>query len=214
MESAEDSIRSINPDPSRRLSAPRIVLASASPRRVELMREAGWIFETSVSGAEELEFHSEGPEALALENARRKWHSIAAGGSADVVIAADTVVWNEGIFYAKPRDLAHAREMLAALSGKTHRVVTGVVFGSIQKGPAAFAETSLVTFRAISPREIEDYTRLINPLDKAGAYAAQGEGGKIIARLEGSLSNVIGLPIERLGEELVNHGLRPQPRQV
>ncbi|MFM8982884.1 MAG: Maf family protein, partial [Spartobacteria bacterium] len=92
------------------MSAPRIVLASASPRRVDLMREAGWDFEVLVSGAEEVEFHGGGPDFLALENARRKWSAIASQRPDDIVIAADTVVWMEGKFFAKPRDMAHAFE--------------------------------------------------------------------------------------------------------
>jgi len=176
------------------------------------MRGAGWEFETAVSGAEELESHTEGAEALALENARRKWESIAAVRPHDVVVSADTVVWMDGEFFAKPRDPDHAREMLGFLSGKTHRVVTGVFFGRKTQGHGAFAETSLVTFRDFSAADIEDYLRIVNPLDKAGGYAAQGVGGQIIARLEGSLTNVIGLPVERLTVELRKLGL--QPRQV
>lgn len=176
------------------------------------MREAGWDFETAISGADELEFHADGPEALALENARRKWESIAARRIGDFVISADTVVWMDGEFFAKPRDLDHARQMLGLLSGKTHRVVTGVFFGEKIQGGSSFAESSNVTFHAFSAADIEDYIRFVNPLDKAGGYAAQGAGGKIIARLEGSLTNVIGLPIERLTVELGKFGL--QPRQV
>lgn len=176
------------------------------------MREEGWDFETVVSGAEELEFHPGGPEALALENARRKWESIAALRPGDVVVSADTVVWMDGEFFAKPRDLAHARQMLAALAGKTHQVVTGVCFGEKTAGGSSFSESSFVTFRALAAADIEDYFLLVNPLDKAGGYAAQGGGGGIIARLEGSTTNVIGLPVGRLGQELRKLGL--QPRQV
>jgi septum formation protein len=178
------------------------------------MREAGWDFEVLVSGADEAECHGGGPEFLAIENARRKWSAVAADHSESIVIAADTVVWMEGQFFAKPRDLAHAFEMVSALSGRTHSVVTGVVIGSHTRGPEEFAETSLVTFRNFSGNEIADYLRDINPLDKAGSYAAQGEGGRIIAEIQGLRSNVIGLPIERVGERLVSLGLTPQRRQV
>jgi septum formation protein len=193
---------------------PRIVLASASPRRVDLMLEAGWEFEVVVSRAEEAEHHGEGPDFLAMENARRKWAAIAPSRPEDIVIAADTVVWLEGKFFAKPRDMAHAFEMVSALVGRTHSVVTGVVLGSHSQGASEFAETTLVTFRDFSASDIEDYLREINPLDKAGAYAAQGEGGRIISEIAGLRSNVIGLPIERVGEHLVSLGLRPQGRQV
>ena len=193
---------------------PRIVLASASPRRVDLMREAGWEFEVVVSGAEEAEHHGEGPDFLAIENARRKWAAIAPSRPEDIVIAADTVVWLEGKFFAKPRDFDYAFEMVSALVGRTHSVVTGVVLGSHSQGASEFAETTLVTFRDFSASDIEDYLREINPLDKAGAYAAQGEGGRIIAEIAGLRSNVIGLPIERVGEHLGWLGLWPQCRQV
>lgn len=178
------------------------------------MREAGWDLEVLVSGAEEVEFHSGGPDFLALENARRKWSAIASQRPEDIVIAADTVVWMEGEFFAKPRDMAHAFEMVSTLAGRTHSVVTGVVLGSHARGASEFAETSLVTFREFSGSEISDYLREINPLDKAGSYAAQGEGGRIIEKIDGLLSNVIGLPIERVGEHLASLGLKPQRRQV
>ena len=178
------------------------------------MREAGWDFEVLVSGAEEAEHHGGGPKFLAIENARRKWTSIAASQPEAIVIAADTVVWMDGKFFAKPRDLAHAFEMVSALAGRTHSVVTGVVLGSHSHGSEEFAETSLVTFRNFSGSEIADYLRDINPLDKAGSYAAQGEGGRIIADIQGLRSNVIGLPIERVSERLVSLGLKPQRRQV
>jgi septum formation protein len=196
------------------LSAPEIVLASASPRRVDLLREAGWDFEVLVSGAEEAEDHGSGPESLAVENARRKWDAVSISRPGQVVIAADTVVWMQGKFFAKPRDLVHAFEMLSALMGRTHSVVTGVVIGSREQGAFEFAETSLVTFQKFTEAEIADYLQEINPLDKAGSYAAQGAGGRIIAEIQGLCSNVIGLPIERVSAHLVALGLKPQRRQV
>jgi septum formation protein len=178
------------------------------------MREAGWDFEVLVSGADEVECHNDGPDFLALENARRKWAAIAETRREDIVIAADTVVWMDGEFFGKPRDMGHAFEMVSALAGRTHSVVTGVVIGSHARGAPEFAETTLVTFRNFSGSEIEAYHRDIHPLDKAGGYAAQGEGGRIIAEIQGLRSNVIGLPIERVGEYLASLGLKPQRRQV
>ena len=181
---------------------------------MDLLREAGWDFEILVSGVDEAEHHDAGPESLAIENARRKWSAVSALRPGDIVIAADTVVWMEGKFFAKPRDLAHAFEMVSALAGHTHSVVTGVVLGSQSHEPEEFAETSLVTFHNFSDSEIADYLRGIDPLDKAGSYAAQGEGGRIIAHIRGLRSNVIGLPIERVSQSLVALGLRSQRRQV
>jgi septum formation protein len=178
------------------------------------MRDAGWEFEVVVSGAEELEGHAAGPEWLALENARLKWTAVRALRPREIVLAADTVVWREGIFYGKPRDLTHARAMLADLAGRSHRVVTGVVIGGAHNTPIAFAETTEVSFHPLGPCEIEDYAASIDPLDKAAGYAAQGAGGRIISRVDGPLSNVIGLPVERVTEVLIRLGLSPQRRQA
>lgn len=178
-----------------------LVLASASPRRLQLLREAGWSVEVDISGADEIEDHSLTPHALALENARRKWNAIAARRSEDLIVAADTVVWLSGRFYGKPANLSEARKMLASLVGRTHQVVTGVVAGS-RSAPVEFSELSMVTFHDLTPESIEDYLGSINPLDKAGGYAAQHDGGRLIEKIEGSLSNVIGLPMERLAREI------------
>ena len=178
-----------------------LVLASASPRRLQLLREAGWEVEVDVSGAEEIEDHSLKPDFLALENARLKWRAIATRRPADFIVAADTVVWSDGRFYGKPADLEEARNMLSLLVGRRHEVVTGVVAGHLAD-PMAFAERSWVTFHDLSATSIEDYLASINPLDKAGGYAAQDDGGRLIAKIEGSLSNVIGLPMEQLAEVL------------
>lgn len=177
------------------------VLASASPRRLQLLQEAGWTVEVDVSGAEEIEDHSLLPDSLALENARRKWRAIATRRCQDLIVAADTVVWLDGRFYGKPADLSEARKMLTSLAGRTHQVVTGVVVGNIL-APVEFSELSMVTFHHLTPESIETYFCSINPLDKAGGYAAQNDGGRLIAKIEGSLSNVIGLPMERLAEVL------------
>lgn len=104
--------------------------------------------------------------------------------------------------------------MLGELAGRSHRVVTGVVIGGDSGDPIEFAETTIVSFHPLGPEEIEDYTLAIDPLDKAAGYAAQGDGGRIISRLEGALSNVIGLPVERVGDVLKQLGLTPQTRQA
>jgi len=179
------------------LNLPRIVLASASPRRRDLLQQEGYEVVIAVSGVEELEFSMDGPAFLALENARRKWRPVARQYPDWPVVAADTVVWLGGQFYGKPKDMLDAQRMLAELSGKTHSVVTGVVAG--KEGEfTEFAETSLVTFRELSEEEICNYLNDIHPFDKAGAYAAQNDGGRIIQKIDGLLSNVIGLPVERL----------------
>ena len=180
----------------------KIVLASASPRRKQLLEEAGYLVECIISGAEEIEDHSFAPADLALENATRKARIVAKDSPAHVVIAADTVVWKNGRFFGKPSDLDDAFRMLKELAGHTHEVVTGVVIYFPDGGTAIFSESSLVTFHALDDGEIRSYLESIHPLDKAGAYAAQGDNGRIIKNIQGSVTNVIGLPLERIREVL------------
>lgn len=180
----------------------KIVLASASPRRKQLLEEAGYLVECVVSGADEIEDHSFTPTDLALENAGRKARIVAKDLPARVVIAADTVVWKSGRFFGKPSDLEEAFRMLQELAGQTHEVVTGVVVYFPGGKTAVFSESSLVTFHALDDGEIRAYLESIHPLDKAGAYAAQGDNGRIIKNIEGSVTNVIGLPVERVRELL------------
>lgn len=180
----------------------RIVLASASPRRKYLLEEAGFAVRCEISGAEEIEDDSFEPPALALLNAMRKALAVAAKFPDEMIVAADTVVAMDGKFFGKPSDMADAFRMISALSGKTHEVVTGVVVHFPGKPSREFAESSLVTFHPLGPDEIRAYLAAIHPLDKAGAYAAQDDNGRIIARIEGSATNVIGLPVEKLVEML------------
>ena len=180
----------------------RLVLASASPRRKFLLEEAGFDVVCVVSGADELEDHSFSPSVLALENAARKARLVAHRFPAETVIAADTVVWMDGHFFGKPTDRADALRMLMELSGRTHEVVTGVVIHLPGEGVREFAESSQVSFHPLEAPAWDAYVDAIHPLDKAGAYAAQGDNGRIIRSIEGSLTNVIGLPMERLLETL------------
>lgn len=192
------------------LTRPGLILASASPRRRDLLSQAGYDVRIAVSDVEEVDSCNEGPEALALLNANRKWNVIAPQHPGEIVIAADTVVWLDGRFYGKPVDFVEAAKMLAILSGRTHQVVTGVVLGRAGERSQEFAEVSLVTFHALDENEIEAYLKAIHPLDKAGAYAAQDDNGRIIAKVEGSISNVIGLPMERLETFLASENYRRQ----
>jgi septum formation protein len=178
-----------------------IVLASASPRRLELLESAGWIVECDPSGAVEVEFGLDTPAALAMANARLKWGAVA-HRHAGVVLSADTVVWMGGKSYGKPADRLEARRMLTELSGATHEVVTGVKVGIFGDRVVELHVSSRVTFRAVDEAFICDYVERINPLDKAAGYAAQGDNGRLISRIEGPLSNVIGLPIEKVQEVL------------
>jgi septum formation protein len=180
-----------------------LVLASRSPRRRELLAQAGFATVFAPADVEE-QSETEGPPAgLALANAELKAMAVALDRPDEVVLGADTIVVFEGEIFGKPRDLAHAAEMLGRLAGHTHEVITGVCL--VQWGQRAmvkFHETTRVKFRALSGGAIQDYLASIEPLDKAGAYAAQEDGGRIVECVEGSFSNVVGLPMERTLEAL------------
>ena len=180
----------------------KIVLASASPRRKQLLEDAGYHVTCIVSGADEIEDHSFDPAGLALENAVRKAGVVAGKFPDQIVIAADTVVWKAGRFFGKPSDMEDAFRMLKELVGHTHEVVTGVVIHFPGGKIMTFSESSLVTFHALSNDGIRQYLASIHPLDKAGAYAAQDHDGSIIKSIEGSVTNVIGLPVERVRDIL------------
>jgi septum formation protein len=125
-----------------------------------------------------------------------------------IVLAADTLVALEGEVIGKPRDLTHARAILRRLSGRTHDVCTGVCIVAPPR-KISFAEISQVRFHKLNETDIANYFRVVNPIDKAGAYAAQAAGRSIIASVEGSFTNVIGLPMERTTEVLAQFGLQP-----
>jgi septum formation protein len=169
---------------------------------MRLLQEAGFSVERCVSNAPEIEDAGLAPEALAMENARLKWVAVAGAHRGKLVLAADTVVWLDGKFYAKPADMADAERMLGELAGRTHRVVTGVAIGTGGGDPQSFFDTTLVAFWELGVGEIREYLGSIDPLDKAGGYAAQDGGERIIASVEGSMSNVVGLPMEALAAYL------------
>ena len=158
-----------------------LILASASPRRQELLQQLGWAFRVVKSEAEEVSDPAMEPERLVLENAGRKAREVAARvGGQEFVLGADTVVSIQGRIFGKPADAGDAKRMLRCLSGQVHMVSTGV----------AFAE--------LSDAEIARYVATGEPLDKAGAYAIQGRAAAFVTRIEGSYSNVVGLPLHLL----------------
>jgi septum formation protein len=178
-----------------------LILASASPRRRDLLRAHGCAFEVVPSAAPESVAAT--PEETVLGNARRKAHAVAAAHPMALVLGVDTEVFFEGRILGKPADMDAAFTMLRALNGRTHEVYSGVCLA--WDGGAAeetFVEVSRVHFHQRSDAQLRAYLARIDPLDKAGAYAAQDDRGGMIARVEGSLSNVIGLPMEKLGAVL------------
>jgi len=179
------------------------ILASGSPRRKELLLELVSDFQVIPSTAEEIKIHPQGPVALISENAKIKAGDVAREYPKAWVLGADTLVFLEEKPFGKPRDMEQATKMLLTLSGKTHTVATGICLKNISVDKEIiFSEESFVTFKKLSVEMIESYFQVVDPLDKAGAYAIQTNPDMIIERWEGSLSNVIGLPVERLREEL------------
>lgn len=187
---------------------PRLILASTSPRRRQLLAQLGVAFDLASPEVEELTADSGlEPAALAMENARRKAAAVDTGG---IVIGADTVVTIDGDCLGKPADLAEAAAMLRRLSGRTHLVITGVALRDTLQGcETSFHETTAVTFHRLDEATIGRYLQLIEPLDKAGGYAAQDHGAMIIRRLDGPLDNVVGLPLAPLAGRLSELGAAP-----
>ena len=172
-----------------------IVLASASPRRQELLRQIGCGFRVVVSDAEELSDDGISPDRLAAENACRKAEDVAAREGGDVpVLGADTVVAVDEMVLGKPKDAADAARMLRLLSGRQHFVFTGVAFAYRGEVHEDVVRTA-VWMDELSDEEIAAYIATGEPMDKAGAYAVQGRAAKYIPRIDGSFSNVVGLPL-------------------
>ena len=185
-----------SPDETPQAAVRPVILASASPRRAALLREAGPEFASMRIMPSDA---NEGADPL--ENARLKAESVAAANPQAIVIGADTVIRFGGETIGKPTDLDDARAILAKLSGRTHDVVTGVCIRCVENDVLVrFEEATHVTFRMLTPEAIEKYIKAVNVLDKAGAYAIQEHGDDIIEGIDGSLTNVIGLPVERLTE--------------
>jgi septum formation protein len=181
----------------------RLILASGSPRRADLLRELRIPFETCPAEIDEGIPGDFAPREFALLLAREKARVVAAGFPDRVVLGADTIVSLGDRILGKPRDAEDAREILRSLSGATHTVWTGIcLFRDSDRTEAADVVGTRVSFRELSQTEIEEYIASGEPFDKAGAYGIQGGAGKFVAAVDGSRTNVIGLPTERLVELL------------
>lgn len=182
-----------------------VILASASPRRVELLRQLVAEIEVVPSAAPEVHDEQLTAWEMAQVNAYRKARAVAKKFPDALVVAADTMVYldRDTKLFGKPADRAEAERMLTELAGRVHAVITGVCLLHLRgHRQRIFAEWTDVRFHPLTRQQIRDYLALMNPLDKAGAYAIQEHGERIVAEISGSLSNVVGLPIERLREEL------------
>jgi len=187
------------------MNPPPLILASASPRRAELLGQVVADFKVVPSQAHEVHDDQLTAWEMAQINAYRKARAVAKKFPDAIVLGADTLVFldRETKLFGKPASRAEAVRMLGELQGRVHAVITGVCLlhlrGHRQK---VFAEWTDVKFHPLTAKQIKEYLALMNPLDKAGAYAIQEHGERIVAEISGSYSNVVGLPVERVREEL------------
>ena len=172
-----------------------MTIASQSPRRARILAENGVDFEVVKTSAQEVSLPRD-PERTVVENASRKLEAC----HSSPALAADTIVWFDGRIFGKPRDLAEAREFLRILSGQTHSVFTGVAYRDPSGGVRTACVRSDVTFRALSSETIDRYVDTVKPVDRAGAYDIDECGDMIVESYTGSYENIMGLPLEPLGD--------------
>jgi septum formation protein len=186
---------------------PKIVLASGSPRRAEIMNSVGWEFTKSVPDVDESEIQGETPESYVLRLARTKAQKVAEGFEGGIVLGADTTVVINGRILGKPLDLADAKRMLEMLSGSWHEVLTGVAV--VKNGETSTGlQRTRVKFAEMTSAETDFLAEEGDPLDKAGAYAVQAQAALFIEGIEGDYWNVVGLPVSlvyRLIREQFSH---------
>lgn len=187
----------------------RLVLASSSPRRRELLSQVGFTFEVLPAHVDEDTRPGEDPLPYVVRLARDKAQAVFAKLNDDeaVVLGADTTVTLDGLILAKPNDAADATRMLRMLSGRTHRVITGVAVATA-KGTEVAAEVTGVRFTALSDADIAGYVATGEPMDKAGAYGIQGIAARWIPRVEGCYFNVVGLPLALVSSMLEQAGVQ------
>ena len=197
------------------MKLPPVILASASPRRAELLREIVSHFEVIPAGATEHQPEHLSPSEACMLNAYRKARSVAKKFPDALVIGADTEVCLGRHVFGKPATRREAEQMLLELEGKEHQVITGVCLLHLRRHrQRTFAETTRVKFKSLGADQVTAYLDRINPLDKAGAYAIQEHGEMIVERTDGSYSNVVGLPTERLSKELNYFAAEAEPKKT
>ncbi len=185
------------------MKRPPFILASASPRRAELLKLLPVEFTVIASEADEVAHEHLSPLEICQLNAHRKARTVAKKIPDALVLGADTLVFLDNEILGKPKNLPEARRMLAQLQGRTHQVVTGVSLIHLRSHcERIFAVSTDVLFHPLDAEQIRNYLAKINPLDKAGAYAIQEFGELIVSEISGSFSNVVGLPVEKLRAEL------------
>ncbi len=189
----------------------RFILASASPRRRELLKQIGVTFEVMPAKGEEV-ITKEQPEQAVMELSRQKAEEIAAGIQDEqvLVLGADTVVAYDGKILGKPKDETDARAMLSMLNGRTHSVFTGVTVIVIRNSKSeihSFYEETKVTMYPMTDAQISYYIQTEEPMDKAGAYGIQGKGAVFIEKINGDYNNVVGLPVAKIFYKMLESGI-------
>ncbi len=185
------------------MKRPSLILASASPRRMELLRCLDVDFTVIPSDAKESADAHLTPEEACMLNAWRKARAVAKRHPDRLVLGADTIVCLGTTVFGKPKDMRAARRTLEALQGTTHTVITGMALIRLEeRRERVSSEFTRVSFRELSADQIDRYLKAIDPLDKAGAYAIQNHGEMIVEEVQGSFTNVVGLPLGRLDREL------------
>jgi septum formation protein len=194
----------------------RLILASASPRRAQILHDAGISFSVLSAAIDETPFPGETPQQIVQRLADAKAELVAARAVGPaILIAADTVVVLDGQILGKPRSTDEARRMLQLFSGRTHSVITAVSLIRLpEMDRRRFVEITLVQFAPLSRDEISRYLATEEPYDKAGAYAIQGRAGRYIPRIEGCYFNVVGLPLARLIAALQELGWSEDPEPL
>ena len=180
------------------INPPKLILASASPRRAEILKAVGWEFEKQIADIDETELPGENPADYVQRLAREKAFAVAANHQNALILGADTIVVIENQIVGKPKDLTDARRMLKMLSGNWHEVLTGIALIKITAGNAETKidlQRTRVKFAELSDAEIEFLVQKGAPLDKAGAYAVQAQAALFIEQIQGDYWNVVGLPV-------------------
>ena len=183
-----------------------IILASASPRRKEILENANVKFKIMASDIEELTLEGESPCQMVMRLAFEKGMDIASKQKSDLIISADTIVVLDNIILGKPKDEIQAREMIRSLSGRSHQVITGISLINLDNNKKIIDYViSNVKFKSLSEQDINDYIATKESLDKAGAYGIQGYGALLVDEIQGDYFNIVGLPISRLSDLLKKH---------
>ena len=183
-----------------------IILASASPRRKEILQNTKLKFEIQKSDIEEVILENESPESMVVRLSYEKAYDVAQKNKDKLVIGADTIVALDNEVLGKPKDKEEAYQMIKKLSNKTHKVITGISLINISHGMVVNDYVvSLVTFKDLSEDSIKDYINTNESLDKAGAYGIQGYGALLVDNIQGDYFNIVGLPISKLSDLLKDH---------